>query len=366
MSGTNDSKDKLREFDRIKCIAFREAMEAGAVFITAEWIAKKIDRSVNFVSTWWKKSYEECSSHYSHQGRPAKMSKMAQDVVLSSSNKQRKSNRKVALQIQKQCGEKVSEATVRRFRHKSGLKPFHVISKPLKTETNISDRLWLCNMLSEWDSADFLHLAPSDEFYVWSVRRPNTQNDRIWSFSIEDISEDQHYRELVQHPTCIGIFVLFTAKRLMWVIKEEGQTWSGDYFREEILTKKVFPFLKNPDNVLDPEEVTFLHDKAPCFRANKTQSLLKASGIDFWGKDVWPGNSPDLNPTENIGSIIKDEVEGLLLNESDHSHSTLLRVIETVLKDLEFKTPLFHDLLNSFPERVSAINKAEGKNIKKF
>ena len=46
------------------------------------------------------------------------------------------------------------------------LKPFHVIPKPLKTETHISDRLWLCDRLKAWTEKDFLHLAPSDEFYV--------------------------------------------------------------------------------------------------------------------------------------------------------------------------------------------------------
>ncbi|CAF5162213.1 unnamed protein product, partial [Rotaria sp. Silwood1] len=66
---------------------------------------------------------------------------------------------------------------------KEGLKPFHVIPKSLKSETHISDRLWLCDWLKDWTEEDFLHLAPSDEFYVWTVRRPNSQNDRIWARS---------------------------------------------------------------------------------------------------------------------------------------------------------------------------------------
>ena len=30
---------------------------------------------------------------------------------------------------------------------------------------------------------------------------------------------------------------------------------------------------------------------------------------------MWPSNSPDLNAAENIGAIIKDEVETLMLQE---------------------------------------------------
>ena len=103
----------------------------------------------------------------------------------------------------------------------------HVIPKPLKTETHISDRLRLCDWLTDWTEEDFLHLAPSDEFYVWIVRRPNYQNDRVWAKSIDDIEEDERYREMVKNQVCIEIFVIFTVKKLHWVIKDKGESWIG-------------------------------------------------------------------------------------------------------------------------------------------
>jgi hypothetical protein len=65
--------------------------------------------------------------------------------------------------------EYVVPETVDNYRHRECLKPFHVIPRPLKTETHISDRFWL----KDWTLEDFLHLVLSDEFYVWTVRRPN-------------------------------------------------------------------------------------------------------------------------------------------------------------------------------------------------
>jgi hypothetical protein len=50
-------------------------------------------------------------------------------------------------------------------------------------------------------------------------------------------------------------------------------------------------------------------------KANATQELLTEAGIDFWGNNVWPGNSPDLNSAEHVGAILMDEVEGKILKE---------------------------------------------------
>ena len=76
-----------------------------------------------------------------------------------------------------------------------------------------------------------------------------------------------------------------------------------------VLTENIFPLLKSKKNVIDPDEVTFVHDKAPCMRANQTHHLFQNNDVKFWGNDIRPGNSPDLNAAEHIRIISKDEVE---------------------------------------------------------
>ncbi|CAF1401692.1 unnamed protein product [Rotaria sordida] len=39
----------------------------------------------------------------------------------------------------------------------------------------------------------------------------------------------------------------------------------------------------------------------------------------FWGNDTWPGNSPDLNVAEHIGTVIKNEVEQKMLSEIEQN-----------------------------------------------
>ncbi len=86
---------------------------------------------------------------------------------------------------------------------------------------------------------------------------------------------------MVKNQACIGIFVIFTAKKLHWVIKDIGDSWTGQYFRDIILTENVISFLKNEENVIDPDEVIFIHDKASCMRANQTQHFLRNNGMKF-------------------------------------------------------------------------------------
>jgi len=67
MAGTYDSENQ-RIIDRIKCIAFREASDAGATLITRKRIANKLHRSENWVRRHWNNSPEECFAEF-HGGR---------------------------------------------------------------------------------------------------------------------------------------------------------------------------------------------------------------------------------------------------------------------------------------------------------
>ena len=168
---------------------------------------------------------------------------------------------------------------------------------------------------------------------------------------------------MIPNAKCIGIFVMFTIKKLLWVLKEQGQSWDGAYFREVILQQHAIPFLRDPKNVLDTDEVIFLHDKAPCMKAYAAQHLLEDEGVQFWSNAMWPGNSPDMNPAENIGAIIKDKVEDLMESEdrqNRYSYDVLQTNIERTLKDIADDTDLFIDLLYSMRKRFDALEAAGG------
>ena len=67
---------------------------------------------------------------------------------------------------------------------------------------------------------------------------------------------------MVKSQSCIGVFLKFMCKRLLWIIKNKGEFWPGEYFRYVVLAQNVFSFLKDEENVIDLNEVLFVHDKA--------------------------------------------------------------------------------------------------------
>jgi len=168
-------------------------------------------------------------------------------------------------------------------------------------------------------------------------------------------------------------FKCFTSRRLLWVIKEHGQSWDGAYFREHIIKKRLIPFLKKRKNRQSRfGEITYLHDMAGSMKVRAKHRLLDEFGLKFfrgYGHGRWPGNSADINPAENIGAIVKDRGEKILDNpecENRNSRETLINVLTNVLSDMEEDTELFCKLLRSFKHRMELLRQVGGKRIKKY
>ncbi len=154
------------------------------------------------------------------------LSQESKDIIQSCFAK-KKSIQEIIKEIEEVREKVKSYGCIHKYLRLLDAKPFHQIPSPLISIENVDDRLWFVNYLSEWDIEDFIHLAHSDEIFIYESRRPNYQNDWIWAIDINDIPENVKVRQSSKHPACIVIFLLFTAKKMLCVVKDQGQKWSG-------------------------------------------------------------------------------------------------------------------------------------------
>ena len=93
-------------------------------------------------------------------------------------------------------------------------------------------------------------------------------------------------------------------------------------------------------------------DGAPCHRSRMTMDFLEEQEITTI---KWPGNSPDLNPIENMRHIMKCKLE-------EEEVRSVPQMIEKI-KDIWCTeiTPLYcSNLATSMPERLMAVLAANG------
>ena len=116
----------------------------------------------------------------------------------------------------------------------------------------------------------------------------------------------------------------------------EGMMNSKKYL--DVLTKRVIPEMarKFPEG-----SGIFQQDLAPCHTSQKVKNFINLNNISVLD---WPGNSPDLNPIENLWSIIK-------LRRRRRDCTTTVKLIEAII---DFQENC-KKLINSMPKRVKLV-----------
>jgi len=90
---------------------------------------------------------------------------------------------------------------------------------------------------------------------------------------------------------------------LMFV--DSGVKVNGQYYRNVLLSQQMIPAIKQ----VAGNTFVFQQDSAAAHRTRDTIQLLQRETPDFSGPDLWPPNSPDLNPVDyKICGVMQQQV----------------------------------------------------------
>jgi transposase len=104
----------------------------------------------------------------------------------------------------------------------------------------------------------------------------------------------------------------------------------------------------------------FMHDNAPVHTAHIVRELLHEMGIQVM---PWPPYSPDLNPIENLWSILKAEIYRLYpeLERAPDTEETLALLIRAAKEAWHsIDIDILNSLATKMPNRVEAVIEAKG------
>ena len=143
----------------------------------------------------------------------------------------------------------------------------------------------------------------------------------------------------------------FTAKGPGQLVNVERRMDSDKY--KAILQMHLLPVVHRdfPDG-----ESIFQQDLAPCHTSRKVCTFFAESGLTILD---WPGNSPDLNPIENLWVIMKHRIEK---DDCSTMEKLISSIIKTWYPDDEL-AKMYLTLVDSMPNRVAMLIGEKGSHI---
>ena len=287
------------------------------------------------------------------RGRKSSVHPVVKRVIAMSVTKRRRSTRKLAKRLTA-AGYPVSHGTVHTYLRKNlNVKPYKPSKRPKLTKKQQNHRLEFAKERKNWTEKDWQRVLWSDESPFELFHPPNRQNDRVWAGSASEVPAVQ----TVKHPAKVHVWGMMSYRAVSELhVVPQKVTVTGEYYRENILKNECRRAITRKAKtgtilerslVPDGRKVIFMQDGAPAHTARETQEWCRNNFPSFWARDIWPGNSPDLNPIENLWAILQEKVNEL-------PPATSVEQLTRQLKEAwaGISPTVLHNLTAGMPERM--------------
>lgn len=186
----------------------------------------------------------------------------------------------------------------------------------------------------------------------------NRRNDRWIGGGPSDVPDNVKYTNTTKHPASVMVFGLISSdgKKMPPVFIPSGVRINTDKYLA-IMNDKVKPWIlaNYPDG-----NYVFQQDGAPAHTSKRTQEWLDANLQAFWSKDMWPPQSPDLNPLDySIWATVEDSA-------CKKPHPSVAALERSIVRSWEKMTASYiKKTCQVFRRRLEAVVTLKGGHIEK-
>ncbi|KAI6648584.1 hypothetical protein LOD99_8064 [Oopsacas minuta] len=251
-------------------------------------------------------------------------------VIAKTIGKKMKSIRYISKNLQSK-GFSISHVTIHSYLRKNhNVRSYKPQVQPKLTEKQRTARLKFCNERKDWSINTWKRVLFSDESSFELFHTPNKQNDDVWAQSRVDVPPS----EKVKYPGEIMVWGVMSSQGLsdLHIIPQKQTVTSDDYVEVILKQSLTSSLLRTRDSgtilerklLPDRSQAIFQQDGAPAHTSKRSQEWLKNNMTGFWTKEIWPPNSPDLNPIENLRVILQTKLDAM-------ERATNLKVLEKQL-----------------------------------
>lgn len=251
-------------------------------------------------------------------------------------------------QIWEQAGIHTSTSTISRRLKASGISSRVAKKKPLLTSRHRNLRLDFTRQYSDWSCTDWSTV-------IWSDEKRFTLHRSDGSLRVRRRSGEMFLEQCVQPTVKFG-----GGSVMVWACMSSRGTGLMAFVSANLNSAGYLNILSNfmvPSAHLLGYGNHFFYqdDGAPCHRSKIVVDWKKENNIKCL---QWPSQSPDLNPIENLWTVMARKVGRQQLNNK----TELMSAIQSAWDEITPQT--CRKLVYSMPRRISAVKKARGGHTK--